>query len=426
MNLQIEWNTTRVKIHPASLWFIGAACALLVFGFARSGPDADPEASPLISLSKSWGPGKVREPSDPHYRDWRRVETDGRGHPDFMAAPVDAHPPFQDFISFDIRLNKLAHFSGIELRLGDRRFENYYAFAIPFYADPPFNIIQDGHWQRYTFGPSHASTVGTPHKGPLEYLGVYLQDNQRGPLIVDIANLRFLRPALDRGIVSITFDDGYDDHFWAATIMHAYGLRGTAYVMPRQIGQPGYLTLEQLKQMQTEYGWGISAHHQTPLTDFPPAQLDAELKYTVDYLNRQGFSESAGHIAYPLGRQNREAVLRAVSQYFKTARLAGGGAETFPPADRYLIRAYNVHRALAPAKVALDIQKAVNAGQWIILMFHYLVEDPTNDYGYARDAFEEVVRHVADLDLTVMPMHEAAATIWPKPPQAATSASRAE
>lgn len=403
-----------MKISHARLGLILIASVVLVFGFARL--DEDKANLAPVKFSKKWGPGIVHKQSDAHYRNWSRVVTNGKGDPDFIAAPVNIDAPLQDFIRFDIRLNKLAHFSGVEFRLGDAGFENYYAFPIPFYADPLFNIVQDGHWQPYTFGPSHARIVGTPQTGRLNSLGVYIQDNKRGALIVDIANFRFSRPALDRGIVSITFDDGYDDHFEAARLMHQYGLRGTAYVMPRQIGQPGYLSLEQLKQLQTRYGWGISAHHRVPLTDFSPAQLDQELKYTVDYLNRQGFAESAPHIAYPLGRQNRANVFSTTQKYFQTARLAGGGAETFPPANRYFIRAYNVHRALSPEAVVRDIQTAVDAGQWILLMFHYIVAQPKDDYGYAQTDFEEIVKRVADHQFVVMPVHEAAAPL-PKMPQ---------
>lgn len=398
----------------ARRWRSGIPWVLIVFGIVVSGPaTAD---WPGVEFAKQWGPGDVRQSVDPHYRNGCRVITNGQGDPDFITSPVALASPFQGVMRLDIRLNRLAHLSGVEFRLGDARFENYYAFPIPYYTDPLFNIVQDDHWQSFTFGPSHARLVGTPPKGTLNTLGVYIQDNARGALIVDIANLRWDRPVLDRGIVSLTFDDGYDDHYWAAGLMHQYGLRGTAYVMPRQIGQPGYLTLQQLKQMQTDYGWGVSAHHQIPLTDFAPAQLDRELRFTVDFLRRQGFTASAPHIAYPLGRQNRAAVVATTRRYFQTARLAGGGAETFPPANRYFIRAYNVHRALAPEAVLRDLQKAVDAGQWMVLMFHYLVEEPQNDYDYSRSAFEEIVKGIAEDQFVVMPVHEAAAPLLQSPP----------
>ena len=398
-----------MKVSCAAQWLIGLNSILLLIGCYNL--NVENTHVPSMGFTKKWGPGIFAKKSDPQYRDWIRVKTNGKGNPDFIVSPVLISSPFNEFISFDIRLNNMDYFSGVELRLGDAAFNNYYAFPIPFYSDPLFNIIQGGSWHHFTFGNSHASVVGSPQAHQLKYLGVYVQDNQKGSLIVDIANLRMSKPRLNKGIVSLTFDDGYNEHYWAATILHQYGLRGTAYVMPRQIGESGYLSLDQLKRMKTLYGWGISAHHQTPLTDFSPEQLDKELKFTVDYLYRQGFSDSAPHLAYPLGKQNRQAVWAATKKHFKTARVAGGGADTFPPANIFLIRAYGVTRGLSPQVVLKDIETAVDAGQWVVLMFHYLVEKPADDYGYPKSDFEEIMKRIAEKRFVVMPVHEAAAPI---------------
>ena len=167
---------------------------------APSGPDAPP-----MQFKKSWGPGGLLLKSDSDYKNWIRILTNGRGDPDFIVSPVETASPFKDFIGFNIRLNKLDYFSGIEFRVGDSKFENYYAFPIPFYSDPQFNIIQAGEWHPYTFGMSHAIIAGSPQTAQLNYLGIYAQDNRKGPLAIDLAEIDFKPPLLEKGIVSITF-----------------------------------------------------------------------------------------------------------------------------------------------------------------------------------------------------------------------------
>jgi len=388
-------------------YLTASLCILLLAGCTQVMHDKlglqIPEA---LELNKSWGPGAFFREGQHPIAAWNRVRTNGKGEPDFLSSSVDIRPPFRGTISFDIRINNLNFFSGVEFRLGDSEFKNYYAFAIPYFSDPDFNIIQEGEWHHYTFGSSHAQIVGTPQNSNLKQFGVYIQDNAKGSLIVDIANLQFTKPVLSQGIVSITFDDGYDEHLWAAEVMGKYGLRGTAYVMPRQIGRPGHLTLEQAKTMQARYNWGISVHHEIPFTDFSPLDLDRELKFMIDYLTKHGFSDSARHLAYPLGKQNRQYVLSTTKKYFQSARVAGGGAETYPPADIFLMRTYNVSNALAPRKIIADIESAVEAGQWIILMFHYLVDSPKTDYEYSKSQFEEIIKRIAENQLVVKPVHE--------------------
>jgi len=59
------------------------------------------------------------------------------------------------------------------------------------------------------------------------------------------------------GILTITFDDGYDEQIEAARLMARHGFRGTAYVMPDQIGTFGYLRLEDLRTLRDELGWDV-------------------------------------------------------------------------------------------------------------------------------------------------------------------------
>jgi peptidoglycan/xylan/chitin deacetylase (PgdA/CDA1 family) len=355
-----------------------------------------------VAFEKSWGPGTLIKSTSTS--GVLQHVTDGKGEPDFLSAPLRLDGFSGKNIFFDIKIDGMKNFSGFEVRLGDEEFENYYLLDIPYFDDPDFNIIQDKYWHTYSFGLSNATVAGHPEQ-KITHIGIYIQDNGKGPLKIELTNLRF-QSAPARGYVSLTFDDGYIDHLYAAAVMHKYAFPGTAYIMPRQIGEPGYMTLRQVVELKDKYHWGISSHHEIPYTDFSPTELVKEIDYTIDFLALNGFAASAPHLAYPLGRQDRKVVLPAVRKHFETARVAGGGAETLPPADPHLLRTINVMDTTKPEELVAEVNQAVNNGQWAILMFHYFVDKPQSSIEYRKKDFEKFIELLAKANVQVLPVHE--------------------
>lgn len=354
-------------------------------------------------FEKSWGPGTLAKTAN--QTGAVQHQTDGKGNPDFLVAPLKKSTEFVGKnIYFEIKIDKMMNFSGFEIRLGDKEFNNYYALSIPSFADQDFNIIQDDYWQSYSFGLSNARIVGKP-RNKVQWLGVYIQDNAKGHLKISFRNIRF-NPAPVKGYVSLTFDDGYLDHYYAAKIMHNYNIPGTAYVMPRQVGQSGYMNLQQIKELKSKYHWGISSHHEIPYTEFEPYDLIKEIKFTIKFLADNGFQKTALHLAYPLGKQDREIVLPSVRKYFETARVAGGGVETLPPADPHLLRTFNVLDTTKPHELVKVVKNAVENGQWAILMFHYLVDQPKTDTEYRKEDFVKFIQLLAQSDVPVLTVDE--------------------
>ena len=79
--------------------------------------------------------------------------------------------------------------------------------------------------------------------------------------------------------VVLTFDDGYASHFEVvASLLLRYRFSGTFFVAVDLVGQPGYVTWEQLRKL-VFLGMEIGSHgmsHQ-PLTMLSPQQIDYEL-----------------------------------------------------------------------------------------------------------------------------------------------------
>ena len=330
----------------------------------------------------------------------------GNNNPIIFSKKIKRLSLVKQIVKLKCRLNNLENYQGFELRFSsDPEFKKFIAFSIPRFTDPSFNIIQSNFWQSYTFGLGNAKVFGGQDPKNVSYMGIYIQSKGAGFLEFNIKDVE-INPALLPSIITFTFDDGYIDHYNAAKIMNSHGLNGTAYIMPRQIGKSEYLSLNQLKKMKEVYNWGISSHHDTPFTEFIPADLQKEIKYTLKYLTNNGFGKSAPHLAYPLGKQDRIFVLPIVKNHFLTARVASGGMETLPPADRGLIRTFNVLSSTNPKEVNNLIKLAKENGQWLILMFHYLVPKTKRDTDYSIDNFKKIVKSVKASKILVMPIHQ--------------------
>jgi hypothetical protein len=112
------------------------------------------------------------------------------------------------------------------------------------------------------------------------------------------------------------------------------------------------------------------------------------------------------HLAYPLGKQEPRRVRPAVRHIFQTARIAGGGPETLPPADPHLLRAVNVVDVMKPEEVGAAARRAVEHREWLILMFHHLVETPAQSTDYAMASFARVLDEIARSGIRVQPVTE--------------------
>ncbi len=360
-----------------------------------------------------WREGRFESGGD-GARHWIRGTTAGDGSIALLATRTPYDPPFDfrgRFVQVEVKVEDVSRLNGMEFRLSsDGLRSNYFTFGVPLFADPPTNLLQAGEWQTLSFSFGSAVVTGTPDRARIDTIGWVLRDNAdpsgARPLIAYWGGLSAVDEAA-RGVVSLTFDDGYDEHYQiAAPLLAEHGFRGTAYVMPDQIGQPGYLSVAQLHELRDRFGWDIAAHHFVPLTDFAPAELEALLRRTRGWLEAQGFGSSARHLAYPLGKQDPFTVVPLTRRFFDTARLASAPPETLPPGDRYRLRAMNVTRDTTPDAIRTAVRRAREHHEWLILMFHWLVAEPEWITQYAIGDFRRALRAIAEEKIAVMPVSQ--------------------
>jgi len=374
--------------------------------------EAEPTSQRVTSLWKEGTVATLREMG----RSFVRIATDGMGHPTVAAmrgvAPaVDAR---RQFVKVLLRVQGFENLSGVELRVGsDSLASSWYSYTVPLFSDLDYNLLQDGEWTAVTMSLGASNAVGKPERGAIDSLGILVSDKGKGGVQLDFGGFAVVdEPA--EGVVSFTFDDGYKEHLRAAKLLAERGWRGTAYVIPQAIGSSTYLTVADLAELH-RLGTDVAAHDNPPFTELAPNDLEPRLRGIQSFLVEHGYALGAQHLAYPLGKQETRRVRPTVNRLFATARLAGSGPETLPPADPHLLRAWNVTDSTTPEQVGEAARRARDNHEWLILMFHWLPEKAAKPTDYAMADFKRALDAVAKTGVRVAPVTEVWAQIASSP-----------
>lgn len=110
----------------------------------------------------------------------------------------------------------------------------------------------------------------------------------------------------DKPII-LTFDDGYEDNYKEMLpILESHGMTGVIYVVSNFLGTPGYMTLEQAKDLQRR-GVEVGSHtaNHLPLTELSEEKREEEIGASKLFLEWKGFQTIYG-FSYPNGKYNPE------------------------------------------------------------------------------------------------------------------------
>ena len=204
---------------------------------------------------------------------------------------------------------------------------------------------------------------------------------------------------LPSSMITFTFDDGcLSTYTKAFPILEKYSYPATVFIITSTLGEPGYMTIEQVLDL-ADKGWEIGSHtvshpDLTQLTDY---QLNYELLESKRYL--ESFGLKVENFASPYGKYD-ERVIKAVAQYYVSHRTAWpAGLNDLPlkdSEDRYYLKSVSVEAQTTVEEVKQWITKAKEEGKWLILLFHHI--DKSGDYNWSSENLEEVVRFAYEED----------------------------
>ncbi len=337
-----------------------------------------------------------------------RATSDGDGKQvNLRATNVGPFDLSHAFLRLDLKLRGVAALDYLLVYLSTDGFETYDAFPVLGGQRPSEETYtEDDEWFTITANLGATVTGGPPSidLGQVTDIQLSLRDSGAGPVTVWYAALEAV-PAPARGLVSLVFDDARDGVFYyALPLARRLGIQASVAAIVDLVGQPTFMTVEQLRIAERFGGWEVIAHHTTPLEEggfdtLAPADLAAELAGVKGWLLDNGFRHGADVIAYPYGGFDG-ASLEQVSGYFAAGRtiMRTQGLETFPPADPYRVRAISIVPSDGPGVVKALIDRAASERAWLVLVFHqvapsgsgydtyYAAEDLASIFGYLRTA----------------------------------------
>ena len=158
----------------------------------------------------------------------------------------------------------------------------------------------------------------------------------------DYARARKGKQQLPDKPIILTFDDGYEDN-WRVVLpmLEERGMKAVFYMVTNSIGQPGYLTWDNLFDMERR-GMEIGSHtaNHLPLTTLSPEKQREELRLSKLMLEWKGM-KTIYSFSYPNGSYNAGVVTMLAEEEYLTAVTGEAGLNTLET-NPYLLRRVNI------------------------------------------------------------------------------------
>jgi peptidoglycan/xylan/chitin deacetylase (PgdA/CDA1 family) len=153
--------------------------------------------------------------------------------------------------------------------------------------------------------------------------------------------------------IVLSFDDGYQSQFAAATLMHRRGWPGVLNLVVRHVTQ-GAIAPGSVRQM-IRWGWEVDSHSVThpDLTGLAPGGLRGELRGSRAWLRRR-FGVAADFFCHPLGRYDA-AVVRAVRAAGYRAATTENPGLAAPRDGRFTLDRIRIDATDTPARLAAKL-----------------------------------------------------------------------
>ena len=158
----------------------------------------------------------------------------------------------------------------------------------------------------------------------------------------DYARARKGKQQLPDKPIILTFDDGYEDN-WRVVLpmLEERGMKAVFYMVTNSIGQPGYLTWDNLFDMERR-GMEIGSHtaNHLPLTTLSPEKQREELRLSKLMLEWRGM-KTIYSFSYPNGAYDDGIVAMLAEEEYLTAVTGEAGLNTLET-NPYLLRRVNI------------------------------------------------------------------------------------
>ncbi|MDQ5944420.1 MAG: hypothetical protein QG658_487 [Patescibacteria group bacterium] len=221
---------------------------------------------------------------------------------------------------------------------------------------------------------------------------------------------RYITPGFSRGIVSFTFDDGWESIYkQGLPLFEQYGIKTTQFVVADYDVNEAYMSPDQIRAMQ-KLGHDIGSHSFSHADHevLQDKDLAREVAGSRTVLNQK--YGGTNNFAAPFGRYNQD-VNDAVKQCYQSHRTTDSGFNT-PGYDRYTVRVQNVEVDTKPEQIREWAEFARDNNLWLVLVYHQ-VEDG-GAYSVDTAALESHLKAVKDTGVHTATYEEALIETYPQ------------
>lgn len=337
------------------------------------------------------------------------LETDGAGTVASIRRLGGDALDFRDrMFKIWVKVDNVAHLAAFDVWLGDSGLSNAFKFRLRSTQGQQWTT--EGDWVAFTV-PWSPVIAGSPDRGSITDVMIRAADDATGePVRLHVNGIALVPEPVERypkGVVSFTFDDGWESALPGERLLRDRGLTGTAYVIVDSVGEKDRASLADLEELDAA-GWDIAVHSYTDQHHFdrfpnvPASELEDDLVDARAWLIEHGF-DGYDHCAYPGGEfTGATDVLGIAGRYFTSCRTVfEKQQETYPPADGRKLRVLLVTSGVSLATVEQTVQEAKRNREWLILVFHELAPVPTRSTEWPTADFATLVDYVANSGIPV-------------------------
>ena len=201
-------------------------------------------------------------------------------------------------------------------------------------------------------------------------------------------------PKLSTGLYCPTFDDGRDEHYEAALYLSSKGISGTFAIISGRIGDGGFLTLAQLKEMQemghllVNHGWASLSYYSGGSQQYTNKQIADDITKGQEWLINNGLGRGARIWVQPGGDSNwrNNCETDFLGKYYDMVRITN----RIQPTTHWNTRIINTSAINSATAATTMCDRAVDTGALAVICFHQ-----TDGGSVTWDQFKAHIDHVA-------------------------------
>lgn len=322
-------------------------------------------------------------------------------------------------IYFKVKIENNLILQGFDFYISNNNWEKYARFNV---QSSSYDIDRSGEWLQFGIGKGDLRNIklgnwikSSPsfNWSKIDNIKFVAQSEKGRNVTIDIKDFSLVHDQKE-GRAVVVFDDGWSSVLDATVSMNKYNMKGNIGVITSSVGKRNYLSLDNIKALQNEYGWNIVSHsslHKNAVNEYVNnnnlSGLDNDVSDALQYLIQNDINSAPNWYIYPDGSTDG-AVKKVISKYYKFGRATTNVPELFPFAEPLEVGVFPIYSdRTKPIDVHNAVSDAIKYKQTIFLMFHKISKEaPSVFTETSLNDFDTIVEDINKQGIKVVTLSE--------------------